>query len=92
MAASPPPGWLCHSCAKSSGADPYKKAPAPRKRKTPGDKRNVVSYEERRFPSLVSVCIQVRMFTTYTTPRPQDVTRSSRNTSMMLTPWVISGV
>ncbi len=60
MAANPPPGWLCHICAKSSGADPFKKPAAPRKRKAGGDKRTLVSYEERRFPSLASVCIQVR--------------------------------
>ncbi|KAH9923728.1 RNI-like protein [Epithele typhae] len=59
MAANPPPGWLCHNCAKSSGADPFKKPAAARKRKTASDKRTVVSYEERRFPSLASVCIQV---------------------------------
>ncbi|RPD55372.1 RNI-like protein [Lentinus tigrinus ALCF2SS1-7] len=59
MAANPPPGWLCHTCAKSSGADPFKKSAAPRKRKQVADKRNVVSYEERRFPSLASLCIQV---------------------------------
>ncbi|TFK80509.1 RNI-like protein [Polyporus arcularius HHB13444] len=59
MAANPPPGWLCHICAKSSGADPFKKPAAPRKRKAAGDKRTLVSYEERRFPSLASVCIQV---------------------------------
>lgn len=60
MAANPPPGWLCHICAKSSGADPFKKPAAPRKRKPAGDKRAVVSYEERRFPSLASICIDVR--------------------------------
>jgi len=58
MAAVPGPGWLCHKCAKSSGMDPYKK-PAPRKRTKPTEKRNVVYFEERRFPSLVSVCIDV---------------------------------
>ncbi|KAI0713902.1 RNI-like protein [Earliella scabrosa] len=59
MAANPPPGWLCHICAKSSGADPFKKPAAPRKRKAPAEKRNVVNYEERRFPSLASICIDV---------------------------------
>ncbi|KAI0697087.1 RNI-like protein [Cerioporus squamosus] len=59
MAANPPPGWLCHICAKSSGADPFKKPAVPRKRKAASDKRTVVSYEERRFPSLASICIQV---------------------------------
>ncbi|PIL33306.1 hypothetical protein GSI_04756 [Ganoderma sinense ZZ0214-1] len=59
MAANPPPGWLCHICAKSSGADPFKKPAPPRKRKPAGDKRNVVSYEERHLPTLASICIDV---------------------------------
>ncbi|KAI8974163.1 RNI-like protein [Trametes punicea] len=59
VAANPPPGYLCHPCAKSSGSDPFKKPAAPRKRKPAGDKRNVTSYEERRLPSLASICIQV---------------------------------
>ncbi|KAI0074674.1 RNI-like protein [Panus rudis PR-1116 ss-1] len=59
MAANPPPGFLCHVCAKASGADPFKKPAAPRKRKTPADKRTVVNFEERRFPSLASLCIQI---------------------------------
>ncbi|KAI0933361.1 hypothetical protein AcV5_005524 [Taiwanofungus camphoratus] len=59
MAANPPPGWLCHLCAKASGADPFKKPAAPKKRKAPVDKRTVVSFEERRFPSLASMCIQL---------------------------------
>ena len=62
MAANPPPGWLCHICAKSSGADPFKKPAPPRKRKPAGDKRNVVSYEERHLPSLASICIDVCAF------------------------------
>ena len=59
LAANPPPGFLCHVCAKASGADPFKKPAAPRKRKAPADKRNVVNFEERRFPSLATLCIQV---------------------------------
>ncbi|KAF8647400.1 hypothetical protein AX16_006742 [Volvariella volvacea WC 439] len=59
LAANPGPGFLCHQCAKASGADPFKKPAAPRKRKAPADKRNVVSFEERRFPTLVSMCIDV---------------------------------
>ncbi|KAI1787718.1 RNI-like protein [Ganoderma leucocontextum] len=59
MAANPPPGWLCHICAKSSGADPFKKPAPPRKRKPAGDKRSLVSYEERHLPSLASICIDV---------------------------------
>ncbi|KZT03383.1 RNI-like protein [Laetiporus sulphureus 93-53] len=59
LAANPPPGWLCHPCTKASGADPFKKPAVPRKRKVPADKRVVVSFEERRFPSLASMCIQL---------------------------------
>jgi hypothetical protein len=61
MAANPGPGFLCHSCAKSSGADPFKKPAAPRKRKDPADKRKVTSYEEtERVQSLAKMCIEVR--------------------------------
>jgi hypothetical protein len=59
MAADPPPGYLCHSCAKASGADPFKKAPAPRKRKSAAEKRNVTNFQEVKFPTLVSLCIKV---------------------------------
>ncbi|KAJ7282784.1 RNI-like protein [Mycena rebaudengoi] len=59
MAANPGPGFLCHPCAKASGTDPFKKPAAPRKRKTPAEKRTVVHFEERSFPSLVSICIDV---------------------------------
>lgn len=59
LAADPPPGWLCHMCAKASGNDPFKKPAAPRKRKAPADKRVVVNFEERKFPSLASVCIEL---------------------------------
>ncbi|KAG7096904.1 hypothetical protein E1B28_004309 [Marasmius oreades] len=51
-------GSLCHPCAKSSGTDPFKKS-AVRKRKQPTEKRKVVYFEEKRFPSLVSVCIDI---------------------------------
>ncbi|KAF8635566.1 hypothetical protein AX15_000216 [Amanita polypyramis BW_CC] len=50
---------LCHHCAKSEGIDPFKKHTAQRKRKAPIDKRTVQSFEERRFPTLVSLCIQL---------------------------------
>ncbi|KAJ7451824.1 RNI-like protein [Mycena galericulata] len=59
MAANPGPGYLCHPCAKASGTDPFKKAAAPRKRKTPAEKRTVVHIEERSFPTLVTICIDV---------------------------------
>ncbi|KAI5119535.1 hypothetical protein M0805_002557 [Coniferiporia weirii] len=59
MAASPGPGWLCHECAKASGADPFKKPAAPRKRKAPGERRKVTSFEDRDFPSLASLCINI---------------------------------
>ena len=61
LAAKPGPGFLCHACAKAEGADPFKKPAAPRKRKPPADKRTVVHFEERSFPTLVSLCIQVRL-------------------------------
>ncbi|CDO77781.1 hypothetical protein BN946_scf185041.g13 [Trametes cinnabarina] len=59
VAANPPPGYLCHPCAKSSGNDPFKKPAAPRKRKPATDKRKVEHFEDRRLPSLASICIQV---------------------------------
>jgi len=59
MAANPPPGFLCHACAKAGGVDPFKKPAAPRKRKTATEKRNVVHFEERKLPSLSNLCIQV---------------------------------
>jgi DNA repair protein RAD7 len=59
MAANPPPGYLCHQCAKASGVDPFKKPAIPRKRKAAAEKRELISYEERRFPSLASLCIEV---------------------------------
>jgi DNA repair protein RAD7 len=62
MAANPGPGFLCHKCAKESGADPFKKPASPRKRKAPAEKRTVVNFEESRFPSLASLCINVCYF------------------------------
>ncbi|EJD06146.1 RNI-like protein [Fomitiporia mediterranea MF3/22] len=59
MAAVPGPGWLCHLCAKASGADPFKKKSAPRQRKAPEEKRKIVNYEDREIPSLASLCIKV---------------------------------
>ncbi|KIK73252.1 hypothetical protein PAXRUDRAFT_607462 [Paxillus rubicundulus Ve08.2h10] len=59
MAVNPPPGYLCHQCAKASGIDPFKKPAVPRKRKTATEKRELISYEERRFPSLASLCIEL---------------------------------
>lgn len=59
MAANPPPGWLCHVCAKASGQDPFKKPAAPKKRKAPGDKRDVVHYVENRLPTMVNLCIKI---------------------------------
>jgi DNA repair protein RAD7 len=52
-------GLLCHTCAKASGQNPFQKAkpskPVARKREA----RQVVNFEERHFPSLVSVCIDI---------------------------------
>ncbi|KAJ6475806.1 RNI-like protein [Mycena vitilis] len=59
MASSSSPGFLCHPCAKAGGSDPFKKPAAPRKRKTPADKRTVIHIEERSFPTLVTICIDV---------------------------------
>lgn len=58
MAANPGPGYLCHTCAKASGNDPFKK-PAPKKRQVPADKRTITHFVESRFPSLVSLCIDL---------------------------------
>jgi hypothetical protein len=62
MAANPGPGFLCHKCAKESGADPFKKSVSPGKRKAPAEKRTVVNFEESRFPTLASLCINVGNF------------------------------
>jgi len=59
MAANPPPGYLCHQCAKASGVDPFKKASTPRKRKPAAEKREVVNFEQRRLPTLAALCIEV---------------------------------
>jgi DNA repair protein RAD7 len=84
MASAEGNGFLCHQCAKASGVDPFKKPkakPAAKKRET----RHIVNFEEKHFPTLVSVCIQVRTceikvdVSTHPTP-----SRSSVNTSMML--------
>ncbi|KAI9454146.1 RNI-like protein [Lactarius psammicola] len=59
IAANPPPGYLCHPCTKASGADPFKKPAAPRKRRSAAEKRTVTNFQERKFPTLVSFCIKV---------------------------------
>lgn len=59
MAADPPPGYLCHDCVKAAGIDPFKKPAAPRKRKAPTEKREFVNFEERRLPTLVSLCVEL---------------------------------
>ncbi|KAA1475887.1 RNI-like protein [Dentipellis sp. KUC8613] len=59
MPADPPPGFLCHKCAKAGGNDPFKKPAVPRKRKSAAEKRTVTHYEERKLPSLVSLCVQL---------------------------------
>ena len=61
MATNSGTGYLCHPCAESSGTDPFKKPTVLRKRKPAAVKR-VVNYEERLFPSLASLCIQVMIF------------------------------
>ena len=59
VAADPPPGYFCHSCAKESGIDSFKKPMAPRKRKSAAEKRRDLIYQEKKFPTLVSLCIKV---------------------------------
>ncbi|ELU39535.1 DNA dependent ATPase [Rhizoctonia solani AG-1 IA] len=60
MAADPPPGFLCHTCAKASGADPFKKAGAPRGRKPVAEKRKIVNFEQKDvFKSLATTCIEI---------------------------------
>ncbi|GLB35651.1 putative RNI-like protein [Lyophyllum shimeji] len=59
MAAVPGPGFLCHKCAKATGNDPFKKPAAVKRKKVPVDRRTVVNFEERRFPTLASICIQL---------------------------------
>ena len=61
MASSSGTGFLCHQCAKAGGVDPFKKPAVPKKRKAPEEKRNVTKFEERRFPTLVNICIQVSL-------------------------------
>lgn len=68
IAADPPPGYLCHPCAKASGSDPFKKPPAPRKRKSTVEKRNILNHQERKFPTLVSLCIKVRVIVSIFAP------------------------
>lgn len=62
MAANPGPGWLCHLCAKASGADPFKKPAQPRKRAKPEERRKIISHEEKELPTLAALCINVSCF------------------------------
>ncbi|KAL1738237.1 hypothetical protein HDZ31DRAFT_70223 [Schizophyllum fasciatum] len=60
MAANPGPGWLCHPCAKAGGIDPFKKpAAAPKRKRRMAEDKKSTAFEERRFPSLVSICVQI---------------------------------
>ncbi|KAI5895625.1 RNI-like protein [Schizophyllum commune H4-8] len=60
MAANPGPGWLCHPCAKAGGIDPFKKpAVAPKPKRRRAEDKKSTTFEERRFPSLVSICVQI---------------------------------
>lgn len=55
----PPPGYLCHICAKASGKDPFKKPPAAKKRK-PVERRQVVNFEDTEsVKTLANICIEV---------------------------------
>ncbi|KAG8777714.1 hypothetical protein FRC15_011162 [Serendipita sp. 397] len=52
-------GLLCHTCAKASGADPFKRQAAPRKRK-PAAKRVVQNFEEvEAVRPLTGMCINI---------------------------------
>lgn len=66
--AVPGPGYLCHPCAKSGNVDPFKKPAAPKRRKTATDRRTVTHFEERLFPSLASLCIEVETLTLLYSP------------------------
>jgi DNA repair protein RAD7 len=68
VAADPQPGYLCHSCAKASGTDPFKKPMAPRKRKSAAEKRRDLKIQEKKFPTLVSLCIKVRVIVSIFAP------------------------
>ncbi|CAE6442295.1 unnamed protein product [Rhizoctonia solani] len=60
MAADPPPGFLCHACAKAGGADPFKKAGPPRRQKPVAEKRKIVNFEQKDvFKSLATTCIEI---------------------------------
>ncbi|KAH7337787.1 hypothetical protein B0J17DRAFT_615681 [Rhizoctonia solani] len=60
MAADPPPGFLCHACAKAGGADPFKKSGPPRGRKPAAPKRKIVNYEQKDvFKSLAMTCVEI---------------------------------
>ncbi|KAH9970354.1 RNI-like protein [Lactifluus volemus] len=58
-AADPGPGYLCHICSKESGTDPFKKPSMPRKRKSAAEKRSITNYQEKKFPTLVSLCTKI---------------------------------
>ncbi|KAF5318044.1 hypothetical protein D9619_012123 [Psilocybe cf. subviscida] len=59
IAANSGKGFLCHQCAKAGGNDPFKKPAVPKKRKAATEKRNITNFEEKRFPTLASLCIQL---------------------------------
>ncbi|KDQ18733.1 hypothetical protein BOTBODRAFT_29109 [Botryobasidium botryosum FD-172 SS1] len=60
LPADPPPGYLCHACAKESGADPFKKPAAPRRRKPAQDKRKIVNFDQKdRVKTLAQICISI---------------------------------
>ncbi|KAG8978502.1 hypothetical protein FRC05_010747 [Tulasnella sp. 425] len=55
----PPPGYLCHICAKASGKDPFKKPPAAKKRKAV-ERRQVVNFEDTEsVKTLANICIEI---------------------------------
>ncbi|KAG8935696.1 hypothetical protein FRC02_006972 [Tulasnella sp. 418] len=57
---NPPPGYLCHDCAKEIGEDPFKKRATPRKKRAPVDRRKVVNFEEKEaVKGLATMCIEI---------------------------------
>lgn len=63
LASIPPPGYLCHDCAKELGLDPFASKKVGRKRRKIGEgggKRDVVNFEEvERVKALAGMCIDV---------------------------------
>jgi DNA repair protein RAD7 len=90
IASSTGEGFLCHQCAKAGGHDPFKMPAAPRKRKATTEKRKAPFFQERRFPTLISLCVQVRPHLILRHAPLVHSCSSFPTTSMMLRHWAIS--